>query len=88
MPNFTADLTNNLRGGIQVLLKRDRLHSRTCLAINIREIKGVNHGKTNPTTHWETQANDAGGSRQAGLSLLYAQRVKEAEEGIAREHEL
>jgi len=25
MPNFTADLTNNFQGGIQVLLKRDRL---------------------------------------------------------------
>jgi len=43
------------------------------------------HGKTSPTEHWEALANDAGGSRQAeGLSVLYAQRVKEAEEGIAR----
>jgi len=50
--------------------------------------KGVNHGKTDPNAHWEALANDAGGSRQAeGLSLLYAQRVKEAE-AIAREHEL
>jgi len=38
MPKFTADLTNNLRGGIKVLLKRDRLLSRTCLATIIREI--------------------------------------------------
>jgi hypothetical protein len=38
MPKFTADLTNNFRGGIQVLLKRDRLHSRTCLVTIIREI--------------------------------------------------
>ena len=41
MPNFTADLTNNLRGGIQVLLKRDRLHSRTCLATHSGDIRRV-----------------------------------------------
>ena len=41
MPKFTADLTNNLRGGIQVLLKRDRLHSRTCLATHSGDIRRV-----------------------------------------------
>jgi hypothetical protein len=43
------------------------------------------HGKTSPTEHWEALANDAGGSRQAeGLSALHAQRVKKAEEAIAK----
>ena len=41
MPKFTADLAINLRGGIQVLLKRDRLHSRTCLATHSGDIRRV-----------------------------------------------
>ena len=44
------------------------------------------HGKDNPTEHWEALARNAGGSGQAeGLSLFYAQRVKKAEEAIAKE---
>ena len=38
---ITADLTNNFQGGIQILLKRDRLLSRTCLVIYSGDIRSI-----------------------------------------------
>ena len=49
MPKFTADLTNNFQGGIQVLLKRYRLLSRTCLVIHSGDLKESIMEKLIPT---------------------------------------
>jgi hypothetical protein len=59
MPKFTADLTNNLRGGIQVLLKRDRLHSRTCPAHKLSgDIKEPIMANVIEATYEETEARN------------------------------
>ncbi len=82
LPDFTADLTNNFQGGIQVLLKRDRLLSRTCLAISFGSKKEHQN-----ESYDSVIKRNGGEAKERAISDRISEKVKEVYRRTSKEQD-